>query len=125
MNTIGLLLSMAETNPEIERMLVAAAKADDWQQAIGLDRAARTKVRNAALIEAASVLSADGCCTWKTAQRLSDAIARFQSRVLPQIVVGAHSELTPSDRAIRRAWMTGERLPGSVTWLYESLLKCS
>ena len=91
---------------------------DDSQR---LERAARIKARNGALLDAATMLGADGPGTWIVAGRLSSAIRRFESRLWPRLRAGMACELSPCDGAIHCAFLTGERIPKTQRRLYDLL----
>ena len=87
-----------------------------------LDRHARRKARDRALIEAAQALDTGGDHAWTLACRLKDAIQRFESRVWPRLRAGMnHGELPPSEAAIHRALMAGGRVPRTDQGLYDVL----
>lgn len=107
---------------EALRLLTVAAEADNHMQALGLDRVARVKIRDAALVEASRLLSADRAGAWAVAGRLAQAIERFQSRVWPRLRAGRiGAELDPLDRALHRAFLSGERVPATPRRLFDLL----
>lgn len=116
---IDLLLAVAEHDDRVLLLLQSASAGDNFMQAAGLDRASRTRARNAALSEAADILSADGCGPWETARRLSDAVGRFSAFVMPRLSPGRYIELSPVDYCIKRAFLTGVHIPTSDGYLYE------
>lgn len=87
-------------------------------QALGLDRASRIRERNAALLEAAALLAADDG-TWACACRLEAAIRRFEARVRPLLQRDPTMTLAPLDQALRRAFETGARVPGTGRNIWE------
>lgn len=86
-----------------------------------LDRVARRKARDAALLECALLLGADCPGPWVTAGRLEAAIKRFESRVWPRLRAGIVRQLGPVDAALHRAFLTGERIPKTQRRLYDLL----
>ncbi len=107
---------------EALRLLTVAAEADNHAQALGLDRVARTKIRDAALVEASRLLSADRAGAWTVAGRLAQAVERFRSRIWPRLRAGSiGTELDPLDQALHRAFLAGERVPSTARRLSDLL----
>ncbi|MBN9403976.1 MAG: hypothetical protein J0I00_01000 [Burkholderiales bacterium] len=79
----------------------------DLPALLGLDRASRTRRRNAALGRAAELLSGDGCGAWITAGRLAAAIERFERALWPALLGGARLELSEIEQALYEAFLTG------------------
>ncbi len=86
-----------------------------------LDRVARRKARDSALLECGALLGADRPGPWAVAERLEAAIKRFESRVWPQLRAGIVRQLGPVDAALHRAFLTGERIPRTQRRLYDLL----
>ena len=64
--------------------------------------------------DAAALLKTDAY-PWHTANKLSQAIARFEARIAPLIERDPGRELPPLDQALHRAHATGQRLPTTPT----------
>ncbi len=118
MTAIELLLNLATGQPVTPQEAQAAL----CRGYAGTDRPARIRARNRALLDAADLLAIDRPGTWPLAQRLEAAIERFRGRVWPMLRVGLHRELSPVESALYRAFLTGERVPGTARHLY-ALLK--
>ena len=119
---IDLLLAVAEHDDRIRELLAAGASDScEFEVAAGLDRQSRFRARNAALLEVAALLAVDDPGAWVTAGRVSLAIQRFMSRVLPNLQPGRHHNLSPSDAALHRAWLCGVALPASQDYVYRLL----
>ncbi len=86
-----------------------------------LERVARRKARDAALRECARVLAGDDPGPWVVAERLEAAVHRFEGRVWPRLRAGMPCDLAPSDAALHRAFLTGERIPRTQRRLYDLL----
>lgn len=95
-----------ELPADLAAALLQAAPAD-LPVLLGLDRASRTRRRNAALARAAALLAADGCGAWIAAGRLAAAIERFERALWPALLGGAHLELSDIEHALREAFATG------------------
>lgn len=86
------------------------------------DRAHRVRARNRALLDAGTALAGDNPSPWVLAGRLEQAIARFKARLWPLLCAGLHrGELSPHEAALHRAFLTGERVPGTQRRLYDLL----
>lgn len=86
------------------------------------ERLARIRLRDRSLAEAARVLDFDSCGAWVLAKRLEDAVKRFETRLWPLLRNGIHQrELSPSEAALHRAFLTGERVPKTARRLYDLL----
>lgn len=113
--------ALGQITPEVAAWITEAMRrhlaGDDLEHALALDRASRLRQRNQALQAAAALLAAG--CPWHTAQRLADAIRRYQSRVAPLLQRNPHRPLPPLDDALRRAFETGCRVPTTERNLYE------
>jgi hypothetical protein len=83
------------------------------------EKHARTKARNAALLEAASYLGADGATEWVVAERLEGAVQRFQRSMWPRIKCGAIFPMTPSDKALKKAFLSRVRIPTTQRRLWD------
>lgn len=86
-----------------------------------LERLARLKARDSALLEAAALLGADNPGAWVLAGRLERAVERFELRMWPRLRAGLDCKQGPSDAAIHRAFLTGERVPKTQRRLYDLL----
>ena len=119
---IDLLLRLACGEPVTQAdalsVLHQAIDRDDVQR---LDRVARRKARDAALLECARVLAADDPGPWAVAKRLEAAIKRFDGRVWPRLRGGMPCDLGPCDMALHRAFLSGERIPKTQRRLYDLL----
>jgi len=117
---VVLRLASGETVTQADalRLLHSHADRDELQR---LERSARIKARDGSLIEAAVVLGADSPGAWILAGRLADAVTRFESRLWARLRAGMECELSPSDAAIHRAFLTGERVPKTQRRLYDLL----
>lgn len=107
---------------ELARSILLASNDQETARALGLDRSTRTRIRDRALIEAAHWLSTDGCTSWQAARRLAMAVRRFEYSLLSHLRNGAQIELTPSERALWRAYQAGApRQLRDVSKLYDLL----
>jgi len=122
-SAIDLLLRLAfggvVTKNEALRALHDQPEPDDRRR---IERAARIKARNLALFCAARELGGDEPGVWIVANRLADAIERFEIRQWPRLVAGHECNLSPSELAIYQAFLSGESVPKTGRHLY-SLLK--
>jgi hypothetical protein len=86
-------------------------------------RARSIRARNAALRDAAATLAHDAPGPWECAQRLQAAIARFEAVKWPRLRAGLGcDDLSPSEQALRRAFLAGGgRVPRTDRMLYELL----
>lgn len=121
---IELLMRVANgdrvTPDEARRLLTAAAEATNHTQALGLDRLARIRYRDAALVEASRLLAADDAGAWTVAGRLAQAVKRFQTRIWPRLRAGGMAgSMDPLDSALHRAFMAGERVPATARRLFD------
>ena len=90
---------------------------------LGLSLPQRVRMRNASLVEAARILSTDGCTTWQAAQRLAQAVRRFERALLPALQSGQELVLTPHESALWRAYQVrGTRMLRSTRKLYSLLM---
>ena len=90
---------------------------------LGLSLPQRVRMRNALLVETARILSTDGCTTWQAAQRLAQAVRRFERALLPALQSGRKLALTPHESALWRAYqVSGARPLRSPRKLYSLLL---
>lgn len=103
--------------------LLACANDGEVAVALGLGLADRIRMRNTALVEAARVLATDGCTTWQAAQRLAQAVQRFERALLPALRAGMAPSLTPHEAALWRAYLVrGARPLRNPSKLYQLLL---
>ena len=111
-----------DTGPEVLQWIAAAMRRHregaDLDQALRLDRASRLRERNQALQDAAALLAADDG-PWRCACRLEAAIRRFEARIMPMLERDPGMHLAPVDEALRRAFDTGQRVPGTARNLFE------
>ena len=91
--------------PELACRLLACGTDAELAASLGLGLHQRIRVRNEALADAAQILSADGCSTWQAAQRLAQAVRRFERALLPALRAGAGLDLAPHEAALWRAYM--------------------
>ena len=112
--------------PELARRLLACENDAELATALELRLPQRIRARNEALVEAARILSTDGCATWQAAQRLALAVRRFERAMLPALRAGQALALTPHEAALWRAYQArGSRSMRSARKLYELLrLSC-
>ena len=119
---IDLLLRLACGEPVTQAdALSVLHQAIDRADVQRLDRVARRKARDAALLECALLLGADHPGPWAVAERLEAAIKRFECRVWPRLRAGFACQLGPVDMALHRAYLTGERIPKTQRRLYDLL----
>jgi hypothetical protein len=64
-----------------------------------------------ALQEAAFFLGADGASEWVVAERLEHAVLRFRCGMWRRIKYGAILPMTPSEKALKKAFLTGMKIP--------------
>ncbi|PTD96394.1 hypothetical protein [Pseudothauera lacus] len=109
-------------SPEVAAWLAEGMRkhlaGDDLQHSLGLDRASRVRERNKALQEAAELLAGDDD-PWRCAGRLEAAVKRFEARILPLLLRDPQLPISPVDKALRRAFDSGLRVPGTARNLYE------
>lgn len=106
----------------LEALLQDAARTGFTLESMGLTRHHRVKTRNAALAEAAAILSVDSPGPWPLACRLAAAIQRFQSCSWPRLQHGGSGDqLGPVDRCLWRAHLAGDKVPSTARWLYRLL----
>jgi hypothetical protein len=92
------------------------------EDALGLTRPNRVKVRNAALMRAARILDdGRGRPPWELAGLLEQAIRRFEGDTLKRIRAGTAMELSPLNSALAEAWGGGARPLRSRRRLYDLL----
>ncbi len=82
------------------------------------DRGARIRARNAALQEAAVFLGSDGASEWVIAERLEHAVLRFRCGMWRRIKYGAILPMAPSEKALKKAFLSGVRIPTTQRRLY-------
>lgn len=122
MTSIDLLLRLACGEPVTQADALSVLHRDlDRAATQRLDRVARRKARDAALRDCARVLGADDPGPWVVAERLEAGIHRFECRVWPRLRAGMPCDLAPLDLALRRAFLSGERVPRTQRRLYDLL----
>lgn len=97
----------------LQRGLADHLAGADLHQSLGLDPASRVRARNAALREAAALLSENGTAgPWAVAGRLAQAIRRYERRIAPMVALDPARARTlgPLDAALRRAFLAGNRM---------------
>lgn len=125
---VGLLLKAAsgatvQLPPELARKLLDCSTDAAVGACLGLNLPQRVRMRNASLVEAARILSTDGCTTWQAAQRLAQAVRRFERALLPALQSGQELALTPHESELWRAYqVSGARPLRSPRKLYSLLL---
>ena len=108
--------------PELARKLLTCANDGDVAGVLGLSLPQRIRLRNDALMQAARVLSTDGCTNWKAAERLAQAVRRFERALLPALRAGQDLPLTPHEASIWLAFQVrGARMLRSPRKLYSLL----
>ena len=74
-------------------------------------------------MQAAQELVTDGATTWQAAQRLAQAVRRFEQALLPALRAGQGLPLSPHESALWRAYqVSGARPLRSPRKLYSLLL---
>ncbi len=117
-----LRLALGEQVTQTEALAVLYRDACSRDGVARMERVARIKARDNALCDAAAVLGVDGPGTWVLAARLEAAVGRFDARIWPRLRAGVQCDLAPSDAALHRAFLTGERVPHTQRRLYDLLL---
>ena len=117
-----LRLALGEQVTQTEALTVLHRDAHNRDGAARMERVARIKARDNALCDAAAVLGVDSPGAWVLAARLEAAVARFDARIWPRLRAGVQCDLAPSDAALHRAFLTGERVPRTQRRLYDLLL---
>lgn len=116
---VRIAMGDAVTPGEVRGLLYSRAGRADRERS---ERIARVRLRDRSLAEAARVLDVDSCGAWVLAKRLEAAVKRFETRLLPLLMSGIHQrELSPSEAALHRAFLTGERVPKTARRLYDLL----
>lgn len=107
---------------DLARALLTADP-DQVARILGLDRASRTRRRNAALQRAAALLAADGCGAWVAAERLARAVRRFERALWPALMGtdGTGLPLSDLERSLFEAFASGAAPIASARRLYELL----
>ena len=109
--------------PDLARKLLSCANDSAVAAALGLSLPQRIRVRNDALMQAARVLSTDGCTNWKAAERLAQAVRRFERALLPALQAGQDLPLSPHESALWVAYQVRRtRMLRSPRKLYQLLL---
>ena len=117
-----LRLALGEQVTQTEALAVLYRDACSRDGVARMERVARIKARDNALCDAAAVLGVDSPCAWVLAARLEAAVARFDVRIWPRLCAGMECDLTPSEAALYRAFLTGEKVPRTQRRLYDLLL---
>ena len=94
------------------------AGAGELDQCLRLDRAARLRERNQALLDAAALVDT-GAGPWHTAGKLAQAIRFHRERVAHRIRRDPATELGELDKKIHRALAIGGRCPTSQRRLHD------
>jgi hypothetical protein len=123
MSPLEVTLELAAGHPIAPGQARAAllARTADPEATRRRERHAALRVRDAALREAAHCLAHDTPATWVLAQRLVQAIGRFQSGAWLRIEAGIEGPMSPVDEALSRAFLTGTNIPRTRRHLYELL----
>lgn len=123
MSGFDVLLRLAFGGDVSQHDALAALHSDvcERQDAPRLDRCARIKARNEALLDAAELMGSDRPGAWVLAERLECAIERFQTRIWPRLIAGERCPLAPSDEALYRAFLAGIHVPKTQRRLYDLL----
>ncbi len=109
--------------PELARKLLSCCNDAEVAACLGLSLAHRVRVRNDALLQAARILSTDGCTTWTAAQRLAQAVRRFERALLPALKAGQDIPLSPHESALWQAYQVrGTRPLRDPSKLYSLLI---
>ena len=112
-----------QLRPELARKLLSCANDGEIAACLGLSLRQRVRVRNDALAQAAQELGADGCTTWQAAQRLAQAVRRFERALLPVLQAGQDLPLSPHESALWVAYqVSGIRPLRSPRKLYQLLM---
>lgn len=128
MSATQLLMAAAAGQPvqlptELARKLLSCCNDGEVAEVLGLSLARRVRLRNDALLQAARILSTDGCTTWQAAQRLAQSVRRFERALLPALQAGQDIPLTPHESALWTAFQVrGTRMLRSPRKLYSMLL---
>ncbi len=110
--------------PDLARKLLSAANDSAAAALLGLTLAQRIRVRNDALMQAAQELASDGATTWQLAQRLAQAVRRFERALLPGLQAGQDLPLSPHESELWRAYqVSGARPLRNASKLYAMLLR--
>ena len=110
--------------PELARKLLTAANDGAVAACLGLSLAQRIRARNDALMQAAQELASDGATTWQLAQRLAQAVRRFERALLPGLQAGQDLPLSPHESELWRAYqVSGARPLRNASKLYAMLLR--
>ena len=109
--------------PELARKLLTCANDGAVAACLGLTLPQRIRARNAALVQATQELASDGATTWQLAQRLAQAVRRFERALLPGLQAGQDLPLSPHESELWRAYqVSGARPLRSPRKLYSLLL---
>ena len=110
--------------PELARKLLSCANDSEVAGVLGLRLPQRIRMRDAALVEASQALVTDGTTTWQLAQRLAQAIRRFERALLPALQAGQNPPLTPHEGCLWVAYQVrGVRMLRNATKLYSMLVR--
>lgn len=109
--------------PDLARKLLACENDAEVGACLGLSLPQRIRMRNAALMDAARILSTDGCTPWQAAQRLAQAARRFERALWPALQAGECLPLTPHELALWKAYQVrGTRAIRSPRKLFDLLV---
>ena len=110
--------------PELARKLLTCANDGAVAACLGLTLPQRIRARNDALMQAAQELASDGATTWQLAQRLAQAVRRFERALLPGLQAGQDLPLSPHESELWRAYqVSGARPLRNASKLYAMLLR--
>ena len=110
--------------PELARKLLTCANDGAVAGCLGLTLPQRIRARNDALMQAAQELASDGATTWQLAQRLAQAVRRFERALLPGLQAGQDLPLSPHESELWRAYqVSGARPLRNASKLYAMLLR--
>ena len=109
---------------ELARKLLTCANDGAVAACLGLTLPQRIRARNDALMQAAQELASDGATTWQLAQRLAQAVRRFERALLPGLQAGQDLPLSPHESELWRAYqVSGARPLRNASKLYAMLLR--
>lgn len=93
-------------------LLLYRASTLDKSESRRLERHARLKLKDAALLEAAELLVVKEPDLWRLAENLEYELEKFQTRVWPRLKCGDRRDLlSPVEKALHRLFLTGEQFP--------------
>lgn len=79
------------------------------------------QARDSFILEAADVLGTDATDRWTLSGRILQAVERFKTYRWPRIRAGMYESLSPSERALYRAFVCGAKIPSSQRSYYRLL----